>query len=207
MDHIIRHDLNMKHRHKPTFRYEKNVFYQYHAIINNTNIQKDYAIWKSGRDYNTNRKIKIGGPKHRYLEKRFYIFTNEHNNKHYEGDYKLFTILEGINEETYHNETLAIRQSEEDTNRLIDAYNETVTVVQYQVDALDKWFHYIEFEGKKYGIKEWKDGVHRKQDCMGRIIKIGQEVMCRDYKDDSMKPVYGCETCGEKLNGYYNSTF
>lgn len=203
MDNIIRHGLDFKCRVKPIFRYEKHVFDQYHAIINNTNIQKDYAIWKSGRNYNNNRKIKIGGPSHRYLEKRFYIFTNEHNNHSYKGDYKLFTILDGINEETYYHETLSIRQDEDNTNQLIDAYNKTIWDVQNQVNALDMWFNYIEFEGNKYGIKEWKDEVHRKEDCMGKLIKVGEVLFCRDYKEDSMKPVYGCEKCGERYDGCY----
>ncbi len=203
MENIIRYNLSKKHRITPTYRYDKNVFDQYHAIMNNDKIQHDYMIWKSGRDYNTNRKIKIGGPSHRYLKKHFYIFTNEHNNNRCEGDYKLFTILDGIDENEYHKETLLIRQEEEASNQVIDAYNETIVAFQQQVNELGDWSEYIEFEGKKYGIPEFKNGVHRKDNCMGKIIKVGEYVICRDYKDDSLKPEYGCETCGEKITGYY----
>ena len=207
MENIIRYDLSKKHRIKPTYRYDKNVFDQYYAIINNNKIQHDYMIWKSGRDYNTNRKIKIGGPSHRYLEKQFYIFTNEHNNNRYEGDYKLFTILDDIDEKEYHKETLVIRQGEEESNLVIDAYNESIVVPQQQVNDLGAWSDYVEFEGKKYGIPKHKNGVHREYNCMGKIIQVGEFWFFRDYREDSLQPQYGCELCGKKINGYYHDTW
>jgi len=63
----------MKFEIKYPIRYTEYVFEKYNEMIKYVKLQQDYDKWKNGINYNTNRKIKIGGKVHTTLGNKFYI--------------------------------------------------------------------------------------------------------------------------------------
>ena len=54
-------------------RYDNSVFEKFNEINTNTKLQNDYKKWKDGINYETNRKIEIGGKIHRKLKNRMIL--------------------------------------------------------------------------------------------------------------------------------------
>jgi hypothetical protein len=54
-------------------RYSKIALDKVHDMLQDAELNGDYIKWKSGINYNTNRKIKIGGALHQHLSDKFMI--------------------------------------------------------------------------------------------------------------------------------------
>ena len=142
-------------------RYDVQDFEKYKEI---TKSIESYEKWKIGINYRTNRKITIGGKTHQQLGYDFYI----------KGD--LFNKLHGINIELY------LAQSEKLKKEILD-YNSQVHSIICRINLLEKWNHFVEFEGVKYGIQKIYNKIHRENDCNGDINDTDVSVEeCRECR-------------------------
>ena len=153
MEVVIRRGYPTTREHLDA-RYDKGDFERYQDIKGSLD---KYEKWKIGINYNTNRRIKIGGKIHRKLD-MFYIKG------------KLFTELDGIDHVSYIEETEKLQKEIQD-------YNTTVNNVIEKINSLESWGQYIEFEGIKYGIQRVCNGIHRDHDCFGKI-QLAYTVPC-----------------------------
>jgi hypothetical protein len=148
-------------------RYTKENFEKYEEIKKSI---ENYEKWKNGINYETNKKIKIGGEKHVKMGyKNFYIMRRK---TFYNYEYVLFTELNGINIEKYI----------EDTEKL-EKYNKKVEELIDKINKLEKWNDYVEFEEIKYGIQKIYNNIHYENDCGGNIIKT--EIRVRECRECS----------------------
>lgn len=172
-------------RQYPSHKYITETRFDEHAFEKYRNISREnFEKWKSGINYKTNRKIKIGGKTHRDLGYNFHIRPCCSS---YSGI--LFTELDNIDPESYHKETTKLRQE-------IDNYNSTIGKIITEINSLKQWDDYILFDGKKYGIPPIYNGIHREHNCLGVIEK--------DYYEDCR--CHLCEDwngCGSGGTTYY----
>lgn len=172
-------------------RFNEHIFKIYKNIS-----RENFEKWKSGINYNTNRKIKIGGRTHYQLGyKDFYIPFNN--------GYILFTELDHIDIELYQKETDRLKKE-------IDAYNSIVREVITKINLLERWEQYIIFEGKKYGIPHVHNRIHKQNNCFGKIEKDYWESckchLCEDWNGCNSREGtmhYKCLSCNYK----YSETF
>ena len=148
-------------------RYKESIFEQLNKMINNPQLQKDYKKWKSGVNYKTNRRIKIGGKLHKKLESYFMI--------HSKNTSVLFEKLININSKEYLKETKQKNYRIELENNAIRNYNKKVDKIIEEIKKLESWSGFVWFEGKKYGLCEKiRDGVHIENDCLGKMKFIDE---------------------------------
>lgn len=144
-------------------RYDNFVFDKLNEMNNNIELQNDYKKWKSGINYNTNRKIKIDGKIHRELKQKFMIYHN--------GRGILFDILKNINIYEYLQETKKINNNIDVENVIIIDYNKSIDIIIEKIQNLENWNDFIEFEGKRYGIvNKVKNNIHIENNCFGNIL-------------------------------------
>ncbi len=153
---------------------------------------EDYEKWKIGINFITNRKLKIGGKVYRRLgEEHFHIKCGSD----YSYSYVLFTELNGIESESYIQETKDIKDKIQERNQLI-------TDVICKINLLKKWEEYVVFEEHKYGIPIVYNNCHRENNCFGECIKTYYEsCTCRSCENSYVcnnplnKQFYKCMTC------------
>ena len=144
------------------------------------NAPQNYELWKSGINYKTNRKIKIGSKIHNQLRNEFYVYNSN----------LLLTVLDGIDSELY------IQETDKLIKEIFD-YNAQIDIIINKINLLEKWEDYIEFDGIKYGIPYIYDNIHRENDCFG-IIK--EECY---YKTCSCSTCENWSGCGKNMKPYY----
>lgn len=116
----------MKYEIKYPIRYTEYVFEKYNEMIKDVKLQQDYDKWKNGINYNTNRKIKIGGKVHTTLGDKFYIHYRHSLCSHGMNTRKcciMFKDLSDINQADYLYGTKTIYESIDIQNKVIDEYN------------------------------------------------------------------------------------
>ena len=109
---IIREYPLKKSMNEYNFRYQSDFFEDYKKIIQLPDIYEKYKKWKSGKNYNTNRKVNIGGEKHKLLGEIFRCGGILGGVP--------FKKLEGINMEEYIEESEKIKNEIEEYNTSID---------------------------------------------------------------------------------------
>ena len=186
MDEIIRSEklLVPKLKKIPEYstwnRFDEKSFAEYDSIINSENYRK----WKSGINFLTNRKIKIGGKLHKELKNNFKIPR---------GDFYYYSDvdeLDGVDKDEYMQETneldkeyiqknkqvklendeIEMKNKEiEEQNKEIMKQNETWRNLQDKIKLLKSWNEYIVLEGKKYGLPHVLNRIHMENDCLGEM--------------------------------------
>lgn len=196
---------------------KKKLFFKYHQRFNNEILQKinqmnedkelqnDYKKWKSGKNYMTNRKITIGGKLHRKLGCKFII----HNS------YSTEKLLK-INTKLYLQETKKLNKPIQIKNNIIKDYNNNIDNIIEKINNLGSWYHFVIFEGKKYGLVD-KTNIHNfflqnhglvdknniNDNCYGNMILLNSKIefTCHDrpfsnYSDSETKYLYyKCSKC------------
>jgi hypothetical protein len=203
METIIRNYPNKKQLLKYPSRFKKEIFDKYKELQNNEDFQNNYKKWKSGINYKTNRKIKIGAKVYNELKSHFII--------HYDNTEVFFEELNGIDFEKYLSETDNIYKEIDEQNIIINDYNDKIDTIIEQINKLEKWDDFIEFEGNKYGISEVYDNIHRKNDCLGNFIK-GYFTPCTCHWCDGNggctnplgRQCYKCDKCNYQIYEYVN---
>ena len=158
-------------------------------------LQNDYKKWKKGINYKTNRKITIGGKIHRELKQKFII-----------GGYHgvLFDILNSINVNEYLQETEKINSEIDTENDVIKDYNMLVDSIIEQINRLEEWDEFIEFEGQKYGlIHKIKNNIHIENNCLGEMVFTDEiteywsndRPFCNYADKEETYSVYKCNKC------------
>ena len=146
-------------------------------LSNSIKYNNDYKKWEKGINYNSksNNKVIIGGKIHNNLGNKFMInhYDNNTNIKmgykdviQYDWNfYKLKTKLlcEDIDKQNINIVNL---------NKEIINYNILVDDIINEINKLEKWNDYIEFDNNKYGVPVIiKNKIHIENDCNGNIIK------------------------------------
>jgi hypothetical protein len=167
---------NKKQKKIYPLRFNNFVFEKFNEMIIDEKLQNDYKKWKNGINYNTNRKITIGGKIHTSLKQQFMIKYGS-----FKGGFKniLFTSLIGIDSIKYICDTEKFKNDIDIENNIIDDYNNNIDDTIKKIQELKKWNDFIEFEGIKYGIKRIYNNIHRENDCNGEIIEYYKCRSCR----------------------------
>lgn len=152
----------------------------------------NYVKWTQGINHRTNRKVKIGGRQHNVLKHDFMIPTDL---THSSTSWIIFnkfdnSVLQDFNSYGNYLFDYTLKYKEiESLNEPIKCINRERSIVLQEVinkiENLKGWDDYIEFEGKKYGIPNVFNKIHRFNDCFGEVKGI----------------YYGCG-CGSCENRY-----
>jgi hypothetical protein len=201
MQEVIRNYPNKRNLLKYPLRFNIDVFDKYKEFLNNTDLQNNYNKWKSGINYKTNRKIKIGGEVYNQLKYNFII--------HFDNREVLFDELNGIDFDNYLLETDNIYKEIDEQNIIINNYNNKINIIIEQINKLEKWCDYIEFEGNNYGIPKVYDNIHREYDCLGNFIEDYYTNctchLCEDWRgctNPQDKQYYKCDKCNYEIYKY-----
>lgn len=159
-----------RNRGYPT-RFSPEQFELYIQKVADTQFQEDLRLWEAGVNYETRRKIKIGGPTHKSLSNKFTLYK------------AIQSIIESIGESAYNDETLRIRHE-------IDTHNAEAKAKQIEWEELGprfgrlrSWYEFVEFDGQRYNFTPKIDNhnVHRENDCFGNMqIHRKEEHECRN---------------------------
>lgn len=152
----------LKTKSYPT-RYDNEDFKKYKEITKYRIITiEKYDKWKSGINWLTGRRIKIGGKLYEKLGyENFYIRRVDGCNI----KYILFTEFDSIDIEIYNNETAKIKKE-------IDDYNLIINETNCKIKLLEKKDEFIIFDGVKYGNPD--ENIHmdeKGENCFGLIVK------------------------------------
>jgi hypothetical protein len=162
-------------------RYDYSVFEKLNEMNTNIELQNDYKKWKDGINYKTNRKINIGGKIHNELKQKFMI-------DRYYG--VLFDTLNNINAKEYLQETEKNNKKIDVENVVIKDYNKLVDSIIEQIQRLEVWNEFIEFEGKFYGItSKVLNNIHLENDCFGEMVFMNEKT--EYYSND--RPFGNCD--------------
>ena len=204
---ILRTEPEQKKNVSCEGRFTKSDFEKYRKLAEDTeNLEKCRKL-ASGRSYITNRKIVSHGAVFKKLSKPFLVYYQIDNEPH------LFTVLDGINEEEYMNETQKINDQIALENKEIADYNNTVVrnVIQ-KIRALKTWDDFVEFENKRYGLPNIVGKIHRTDDCLGVIeskvfvTRCGcssRETFFVSSCDGNCGQTYYIDTCSKCKKVYY----
>lgn len=173
-------------------RYTLDVFEKFNEMKHSVELKNDYEKWENGINYNTNRKIKIGGEIYNDLMQKFMIHYCYNSNI---ASSVLFTDLCNINANEYLQETKHIENEIDQQNNSIKSYNKRIDITIDKIQQLDKWGHFVLFEGKKYGLtSKIVNYVHRENDCFGKMLYLKtNERECKGCRDGM--PFNGRYTC------------
>lgn len=191
-------------------RYPQSVFDKYIKFMENKELQSDYIKWKNGINYNTNRKIKIGGKIHVDVGRKFWI---SYTHKYYNNDSSscrtsvFFLDLKNIDVCQYLQETERIKTEIDLTNAIIHKYNKLIYEVTAKINNLQRWDEYIQFEGNNYGLStKVMNNIHRENNCNGNM-QIFNSIQSQCNKCENgmwscgrdcwrMIDIYKCNKCG-----------
>ena len=202
---IKRNYPNKKQEKLYPLRYDKMVFEKLNEMKSDVELQNDYKKWKNGINYDTNRKIKIGGKIHKKLEKKFIIHSSRGIR---------FDILNDINVDEYLQETKIIYDNIDVENDVIIKYNSFVDDVIEKIKKIERWDEFIEFENKKYGfIDTTKNNIHIENNCFGEMFLTCEkkEYICNDrpfcnYDDKEITYlIYKCSRCNHEEKKFKSS--
>lgn len=182
----------------------------------------DYKKWTLSINYEskTKNKIKIGGNLHIKLGKKFILkhivnYTRYYINKssYYSYNYQdiLFKDIDIINWDNYFLETELIYNNIDIENNIINEnnkkileYNNNVNEVIKNIQLLETWEQYVQFEENKYGISCIYNNIHRENNCFGLIKEYCQYKTCQCSSCENWSgcnnPIkkhyyYKCEKC------------
>lgn len=175
-------------------RHDVYIFEKLNQMNADTELQNDYIKWKDGINYNTNRKIKIGGKIHEKLKQKFMVCC--------EGI--IFDTLNNIDADEYLQETKKIINEIDGENAIIKDYNNLVDSIIEKIKKLKRWDEFIEFEGKKYGlIHNIKNNIHIENNCYGEMVFLksyteyssNDRPFCICDDKETTYSIYKCSKC------------
>jgi len=179
------------------YRYTNDVFDTFHEMYNDPEIRDRCNQWKKGINPYTNRKIKIGGKTYDDIKNDFMISFDSH------GTWcsVFYLKLMEIDQEKYTEETNQL-------NHEIDKANEVISSTIEQINRLESWNDFIEFNGIKYGLKKVLNDVHRENNCFGQMeYDREKNYVCRGCRGTKVRPYHclcytftinKCNKCGYK---------
>ena len=200
-------------------RYDSSVFQKINEMKNDTDLQNNLIKWKNGINYETNRKIKIGGILHKQLENPFLIYVGPI----IYGNFINYEKLKDLNEHEYLKVSNELKSIFDEENKIPSEYNDLVDSVIKKMQKVEKLEEYIVFEGIKYGSpyinKSWSAPRHKDKipdnNCVGFIIESYSEgCRCRSCENwggcsnPSRTQYYKCTKCGYEFSesiSYSNS--
>lgn len=175
---------------------------QYELLINGYNYNNpNKKITKDGTQ--TYRKIKSTQPiyikLYHTLKEFIYLNDNIKNN-----GWTLQTIREYIDNvyiptmKSYDDKYL---ECDEKNIKLQTEWDNTTKIIQSKIDELTDWNDFIVYDGVKYGIKPYINGIHTENNCNGTkifcvtIFHLGnlRPFMTEDDPDD--EDIYICNKC------------
>lgn len=184
-------------------RYDNSVFEKLNQMKNDKKLQNNYEKWKNGINYNTNRKITIGGKIHHNLEYNFKIKGI------------LFEELLNINQEVYLQETDKINRDIDIENDIIENYNKEVDDIIDKIKRLENWDDFVVFEGNNYGlVDKIKDNIHIENNCGGEMVYSRSETdytfndrpFCNYEDKETNYSIYKCSKCNYENKIFESST-
>ena len=195
MENIERQYPSKKLKKTYPNRHDVSVFEKLNQMNADTELQNDYIKWKDGINYNTNRKIKIGGKIHEKLKQKFMIYSYKNI---------LFDTLNNINADEYLQKNKKIIDKIDNENDMIKDYNKLVDSIIEKIQKLEKWNDFIEFEGKCYGItSKVLNNIHIENNCLGEMIFTHKETeytfndrpFCNYDDKEITYSIYKCSKC------------
>ena len=195
MENIERQYPSKKLKKTYPNRHNVSVFEKLNQMNADTELQNDYIKWKDGINYNTNRKIKIGGKIHEKLKQKFMIYSYKNI---------LFDTLNNINADEYLQKNKKIIYKIDNENDMIKDYNKLVDSIIEKIQKLEKWNDFIEFEGKCYGItSKVLNNIHIENNCLGEMIFTRKETeytfndrpFCNYDDKEITYSIYKCSKC------------
>jgi hypothetical protein len=181
-------------------RYDISVFNRFNEIISDTELQNHYKKWKDGINYNTGRKITIGGKIHNELKGRFMIGYSHLGFR----SSVFFEDLINVNVDEYLKHTKEMNDYVDKVNFEIKDYNNMVLSVIEKIKKLEGWNDFIEFDGKKYGLLEKiRDNFHIENDCSGEMLFTEKETsytfndrpFCNYDDKEEIYLIFKCSKC------------
>ena len=178
------------------YRYTNDAFDKSHEMYNDPVLTEHYNKWKEGINPHTNRKIKIGGKTYHSIKNDFIIsFLNSR------GTWcsVFYLKLIEIDQEKYEKETIQL-------NHETDKENEVASSTIEQINRLQSWNDYVEFDGMKYGLPKVLNEIHRENDCFGQMeYDREKDYECRGCRNNQVGPfqclchtftINKCNKCG-----------
>lgn len=135
------------------FRYTEDTVKRCNHMVSDRNLQEEYAKWRCGINYNTNKKIQIGGKLHKSLGRKFKINDSclWGGARRYYNYYDYFDNIYGKLTPNYVEETKEIYKKIDIKNNDIIKHNCLIYELKDKVKQLRSSDEYVLFEGKKYG--------------------------------------------------------
>ena len=124
-------------------RYTESDFKKFNEMALDTDNIKNCRIVEGGRNYKTNRKIKIDGKLYRKLMLPFYVRYSVFHHP------SIFTDLCDINEREYFAETARMDAPANEQNLIIREYNKGIDEFFQKLHSLEKWNDYVMFKKRK----------------------------------------------------------
>lgn len=174
MDPIIREFPTKMTSVNNLFNYGIDDYLQCKNLINNDVFMYNYKKLLSGINYKTNRKIKRDGHLFKKLVEEFH------------STYPFLSKFEKINYELLTNKKCdeLIRRNKE-----IEIYNSIIDKVVNDIKQLKSWNDFVIFNGKKYGLPQFCDGIHKEDDCHGQLIYF------HESSDGNESTTIECQKC------------
>ncbi len=131
---------------------------------------EEFKKWYKGINPETDREIGIEKATHEKIRKKL--------GYKYHSYYRKIRTIKNIDE--YIEETKKINREEREYSKLAE-------LTRKQISGL-KWNEFVEFRGVKYGIEEFYNYIHRRNDCGGEMIQQ-PHIPCTCHKCECW---YGC---------------
>jgi hypothetical protein len=150
----------------------------------------------------TYRKIKSTQPLYRFLYHQLedFIYLNDHIKN---GEWTLPTICKYIDE--VYTPTMKLYddtylECDEINQKLKTEWDNTIPIIKSKIDELTNWNDFIVYDGIKYGIKPYINGIHIENNCGGTkifCITIFHLGNIRPFmiEDDYDEHIYICNKC------------
>ena len=188
--------LKILNKKQYPFRFKKKHFEIYRLFEKDNKIVEIKKL-KNGINPKTNRKIKIGGKTYNKILYDFYIFRDK------EGEFicnKCVDELEGIDENTYMDNSKKIINKITEENIIIKIHNLKINETLQKINNLKNWDDFIIYDGKKFGTDEdIIDKKHVENNCNGLVKKIKNNG-CNDCCIYN----YHCIKCDYKIEKVYS---
>lgn len=187
MDNNILHEWPLRKIQKQRFvciekRLTKHDFEKFQQATEQAKKNRGYLeMLKSGKNFKTNRKIKVYGPTFVKLWKElrvpFLIIQRVEKKLGNKTQEQYLEESVQINKE-WEQKKIAELEAIDQYNMEVEAYNAEVNVVIDKIRKLKKWDEFIEFKGVKYGLPP-RVG-HLTPDCDGQVFT--KTILCTCHR-------------------------
>jgi hypothetical protein len=164
---------------------------EYLSFVNDEEYIKKYELLKKNINFKTGRRLKTDS-------RTYNKIADELNIKNFE-NYKNLINSEG-DLETYITRTKHIHEQIDRVNEENKLLNVRISGLRDRIERLEFWEDHVEFEGVFYGIPiVWK-GIHRENNCNGKMVFEGYTSCscdrCKGWNAvHESAEYYKCDTC------------